>query len=261
MIKLSKEQQAFINKSLEGKNLLVDACIGSGKTTAIQHLCNTFPKSKKILYLTYNRLLKIDAKKKIKSKNIVVTNYHGFAYDILSKLGISSGVSDLIQSFLKEKPLIDSYDVLIIDEYQDIELELASMLELIKESNSKMQIIAVGDMKQKIYDKTTLDVEKFIECFLDSYERLEFTKCFRLSTELASKLGRIWGKEIVGVNENCLVEELSMEDTIKFLEEQNPKDILCLGSRSKKMAEVLNRLEEDKPLIFNKNSVCKYCRV
>ena len=37
-ISLSEEQQLFISKALEGHNILVDACIGSGKTTAIQKL-------------------------------------------------------------------------------------------------------------------------------------------------------------------------------------------------------------------------------
>lgn len=49
---------------MDGKNVLVDACIGSGKTTAIQELCNALPAYKRILYLTYNRLLKLDAKDK-----------------------------------------------------------------------------------------------------------------------------------------------------------------------------------------------------
>lgn len=34
-IQLSDEQQMFIDKALAGHNILVDACIGSGKTTAI----------------------------------------------------------------------------------------------------------------------------------------------------------------------------------------------------------------------------------
>ena len=33
-----------------------------------------------------------------------------------------------------------------------------------------MQIIAVGDMQQKIYDKTTLDVPSFINNFLEEYD-------------------------------------------------------------------------------------------
>ena len=103
-IKLSDEQQLFIKKALQGANILVDACIGSGKTTAIQSLCNELPSTKQILYLTYNKLLKLDAKTKIKKKNVTVTNYHGFAYRVLIKNGMSVGVSDLIQVFIRQKP-------------------------------------------------------------------------------------------------------------------------------------------------------------
>lgn len=61
---LSEEQQSMIALAKSGKNVLVDACIGSGKTTTIQVLCNEIP-DKKVLYLTYNTLLKIDARDKI----------------------------------------------------------------------------------------------------------------------------------------------------------------------------------------------------
>ena len=119
-VMLSDEQQQFIEEALQGKNILVDACIGSGKTTAIQNLCNALPGTKKVLYLTYNRLLKLDAKSKIKKRNVTVTNYHGFAYMVLSRNGVSAGISDLIQTFIQRKPSINKYDILIIDEYQDI---------------------------------------------------------------------------------------------------------------------------------------------
>ena len=120
---LSEEQSKFVEIAQKGKNILVDACIGSGKTTAIQALCKELPRDKKILYLTYNRLLKIDAKSKIHEKNVLVTNYHGFAYMSLSRMGVKAGISDLIQKFI-----ITPYDVLIIDEYQDIELEIMWLL-------------------------------------------------------------------------------------------------------------------------------------
>ena len=80
-MQLSDEQSKFVEIAQEGKNILVDACIGSGKTTAIQVLCEELPKEKNILYLTYNKLLKIDAKSKIHKKNVLVTNYHGFTTD------------------------------------------------------------------------------------------------------------------------------------------------------------------------------------
>lgn len=153
---LSDEQQEFIDKAKQGQNILVDACIGSGKTTAIQKLCCDLPEKNHILYLTYNRLLKLDAKSKIKNKNVFVTNYHGFAYYYLKKNNISSGMPELIQVFNSKKPELDIYDILIIDEYQDIELEFAEMLEYIKSTNPKMQIIAVGDVDQKYMIKHLL---------------------------------------------------------------------------------------------------------
>ena len=256
MVNLSEEQQLFIDKALEGYNILVDACIGSGKTTSIQELCNRLPLSKRILYLTYNKLLKLDAKEKIKNGNTFVQNYHGFAYCVLQRNNIQVGQSDLIQTFLKKKPAIPKYDVLIIDEYQDIEQELAELLDYIKSYNPKIQIIAVGDMQQKIYDKTTLNVPKFIHEFMNGhYESINFTKCFRLSEDHAAMLGRIWQKEITGVNTNCIVEKMNLNEVVSFLKDQEPKDILCLGSRNGNMARVLNRLEEKYPKKFNKNTV------
>lgn len=252
---LSEEQREFIEFALKGGNILVDACIGSGKTTAIQHLCDLIPQDKKILYLTYNKLLKLDAKSKIKNKNVMVTNYHGLAWQFLKQNGLSAGVSDMIQMVINKVTKIPKYDILIIDEYQDIEQELADFLGIIKKANSNMQIIAVGDMEQKIYDKTTLKVPEFINEFLGEYERLEFTKCFRLSNELASMLGRIWGKKIDGVNDNCTVVEMTMNEVVEYLKELEPHDILCLGSRNGDMSDVLNILEERYPETFNKNSV------
>ena len=254
-ITLSKEQEMFIQKALEGHNILVDACIGSGKTTAIQRLCYSYPAAKKILYLTYNRLLKFDAKSKIKRRNVTVTNYHGYASYRLSRMNIRVGMSDMIQTFLRERPPIAHYDVLIIDEYQDIELELSQMLEMIKEANPGIQIVMVGDMQQKIYDKTTLKVTDFVKDFLGEHITMEFTQCFRLSSSHAAMLGRIWKKKIVGVNESCQVKYMKLREVQEFLSTQEPADVLCLGAREGKMADTLNYLESYFPNRYNKRTV------
>ena len=87
---LSSEQQEFVHLALSGKNVLCDACIGSGKTSTINVLCDAYPPERRILYLTYNRLLKLDAKDKIKNGNVLVQNYHGFASLLLNKKGIET---------------------------------------------------------------------------------------------------------------------------------------------------------------------------
>ena len=253
---LSDEQKKFVNEAKKGKNILVDACIGSGKTTAIQVLCNEIT-DKKILYLTYNALLKLDAREKIKQKNVTVANYHSFALSCLMRANISiDGFSDLIQTFLEHKPSqIAEYKLLVIDEYQDIELEIAQMLEYIKEKCPGLQIVAVGDMKQKIYDKTTLNVAEFINGYLGNHDEMSFTKCFRLSKEYAARLGNIWEKKIIGVNPKCNIKTMSVSSVTDFLSKQKTSDILCLGSRNGIMSVVLNRLEEEYSDKFNKETV------
>lgn len=253
---LSKEQKAFVRYAMKGHSILVDACIGSGKTTAIQTLCNLLAGKKSVLYLTFNKLLKLDAKDRIHGSSIDVTNYHGFACRELVARHIRTSVQECIANYVHEAPPTRRYDVLIMDEYQDIDAEIAKLLSHIKECNPSIQIIAVGDMSQKIYDWTRLDAMKFMMDFLPaSHLKLEFTMCFRLSAAHAAMLGEIWGKKIVGVNPDCEILTLDLENAVEFLSQQNPGDILCLGSNTGSRSGVLNTLEKDFPSKFNKNTV------
>lgn len=252
---LSKEQQNFVDKALQGYNILVDACIGSGKTTAIQVLCNMLPSTRRVLYLTYNKLLKLDAKDKIRNYNVHVQNYHGFAYGELVSRGYHCGISDVLQSYKTHGIRSIGYDILILDEYQDIDQEISDMLVLIKQANPGLQIIAVGDMAQKIYDKTSLNVMGFMNGFLGSCYKLEFTQCFRLCAPLAGMLGQVWGKSIVGVNNDCEVSYMSLREVFNYVSTCEPKDILCLGSNNGRRSWLLNELEYKFPDKFNKRTV------
>ena len=252
---LSKEQRFFIDKVFEKHNVLVDACIGSGKTTAIQSLCDLLPSHLSILYLTYNKLLKVDARQKIRNSNVLVTNYHGFVYPYLIGAEIRCGISNSIAKFNEAKLPIHKYDIMIIDEYQDIELDFAEMLEYIKSVNPDMQIIFVGDMAQKIYDKTTLKVEEWAKTFMGKRIELEFTQCFRISKDHAAMLGRVWGKTINGVNTECKISTMSAKDVNAFLASQYPGDVICLGAKTGNMSKTLNHLERHHAEKYNKNTV------
>ena len=255
-LKLTGEQEALISNAMLGKNVLVDACVGSGKTTTIQALCNALPGDKKILYMTYSKLLKLDARAKIRQKNVTVTNYHGFAYMILKNSGVSAGIGELVQKVIRGKYRMPHYDVLVLDEYQDLELETATLVNRIKEANPGIQIIAVGDMKQKIQDKTTLDVAKFIDEFLGDHITLTFTNCFRLCEPHAQRLSYMWQKSINGVNKDCHIAIMRSKEVVEFLGAQEPKDILCLGQRSGGIMNlVLNDLEEFYPEKYNKSTI------
>lgn len=254
---LSEEQRMFVDAARNGHSILVDACIGSGKTTAIQALCNSLPADKRILYLTYNKLLKLDAKSRITQRNAYVTNYHGFAYGELIRHGIRTSMQECIVTYCRQALPAGPYDLLILDEYQDIDQEISDMLRHIKECNPYMQIVAVGDMAQKIYDKTRLNADMFINRFLPAdHLKMEFTKCFRLGPDHAAMLGEIWGKTITGVNQDFVViESMEPNKVFNFLAGCEPGDILCLGSNSGPRSKLLNKLEQSYPEKFNKNTV------
>ncbi|WP_331838287.1 hypothetical protein [Mycoplasmopsis agalactiae] len=86
-------------------------------------------------------------------------------------------------------------------------------------------------------------------------KRISFTQSFRMPKEHGAMLGRVWNKNIVGVNENCEIEYKNKDEIIQFLSTQDPKDILCLGSRRGLITEVLNELENNYPEKFNKKTV------
>lgn len=90
------------------------------------------------------------------------------------------------------------------------------MLSNIVKANPQIQIVAVGDMHQKIYDFSSLDVLPFIEKLLNKYIKLSFTNCFRLPQNYAHKLGQVWKKEIIGTNNNCSIEYMSKTEIINF---------------------------------------------
>lgn len=256
---LSREQQQFVDVACRGGNVLVDACIGSGKTTAIQALCEMPAMARRnVLYLTYNRLLRVDAQAKIRQRNTYVTNYHSFAYRELRCMGRNPSVTSCIRDYLDSGIRPPSFDVLIIDEYQDIEQELAELLEKIKSSNPAMQVVAVGDMCQKIYDKTRLDAASFITSFLGGegrFFRLEFTRCFRLNADMADRLSDVWEKKITGVNPDQEVLHMTFLEAERFLAARDPGDILVLGANGGLRNELQNHLEARFPDKFNKNTV------
>ena len=61
---------------------------------------------------------------------------------VLRRMGVAVNVTDVIQKLIEEKPNLEHYDVLVLDEYQDIDLEISLMLRYIKEENPQAYILA-----------------------------------------------------------------------------------------------------------------------
>src|ERR1041384_2706233 len=77
---LTQEQHDIINST---GNIKINAVAGSGKTTTIIEYARARPKNSKILYLAFNKSVKLEAAKKIAEKgltNVKADTAHSLAY-------------------------------------------------------------------------------------------------------------------------------------------------------------------------------------
>lgn len=264
--RLSDEQKEIVRHVARGEDVIVDACVGSGKTTTLQAICRRFRNSTHLratthgraLYLTYNQLLKNDARNSIITDGVEVENYHSFARRKLAENGITVDISQMVPTCLAhfDELDMDNYALLVIDEYQDMKEDFAEMVRRLRDRNPRMQVVMVGDMCQKLYDDTRLDVGEFLRTFLRAPTRLPLTESFRMPPDLAHELALTWGKRIVGVNLDCTVEHASPTQIVDFLATCEPSQVMCLGSRGHGlMTSVQNELEDKYADIYNKRTV------
>ena len=79
-MKLTKEQTDIINST---GNIKINAVAGSGKTTTIIEYARTRPAESRILYLAFNKSVKLEAVRKFEEKglhNVKVETAHSLAY-------------------------------------------------------------------------------------------------------------------------------------------------------------------------------------
>jgi len=151
----SEEQQLIINEILNGNNVIVDACAGSGKSTTILSCALQIP-YKTILQTTYNTQLRQEIKSKIEDlglKNINVYTYHCIAVKYYNPNSFDdNGIRMILRENTSPKIKIPSIDLLVLDECQDMSfLYFQFMVKLIKDIGNPIQLLILGDKMQSVY--------------------------------------------------------------------------------------------------------------
>lgn len=270
-VNFTAEQQKFLDSAADGRDVLVDACIGSGKTTAIQAACGVLAgKNKKVLYLTYNRRLLEEARRRIDPHDADVHTFHSFGGGAVNAAGLYAGSERDVPGAFLGVNMLPKYDTVIVDEYQDLSEDLKDMLWHIVRltvNNYKFapQFLIVGDRDQKIMDNTEIDAPAEVRelmAFLAHVHKkpfleMQFTNCFRLDGAYAAEIGQAWGKTIVGMNTDCRHGRMDLTKTALFLANCEPRDILVLGSNMSwgNRVKLQNMLEARWPEKFNKETV------
>lgn len=258
MVNLSTEQQRMVDLALSGHDVIVDSTVGAGKTTAIQALCSKAGKDRRVLYLTYSKLLKLDAQRRVTGAK--VQNYHGIVYPSLLRAGIRCSVGQSISVFNREfdtrlKHDFPVYDMLVIDEYQDITEEYAQLIRNIKSLNPDMVMVLVGDTEQKVKSNTRIDTRAFALEICANPTIVNFSQSFRIGPAIADQLSLAWNKSVIGANTDQVVYYMTYETAFERLKRAEPGQVLCLGTRNGAMSVALNNLERSQPVKYNKNTV------
>jgi hypothetical protein len=192
----SEEQQQIINSALLGRNIIINANPGSGKTSTILFIAENLP-NKKIIQLTYNSSLKSETRIKIQQrnlKNIEVHTYHSLNLNYYNGAHDDFSIIDTIKlnKSLCQQP---NFDIVMIDEAQDMTDHYFNLIrKFMFDSKRQYQLVIMGDSRQSVYNfkganhEYLSHADKFWPEF--KFERLTLRTSFRLTPEIAEFVNR-----------------------------------------------------------------------
>ena len=195
---ISIEQSDIVDKISKGNNVKVDAVAGSGKTTTCLYIAKNNPE-RSILLLTYNAKLKMETRDRAKIlglDNIEIHSYHAFTVKYLNPKGFKdSGILKFLQLKKKEPKLKFNYNIVIIDEAQDMNPTYYELAIYILSRLDNPQIVIMGDRKQSIYqfnkaDSRFLSMSEVIFKSSILWETAFLSTSYRITINMANFINR-----------------------------------------------------------------------
>lgn len=161
-IRISKEQEEILDELKKSSSVIGDCVAGSGKTTTVLFLAQTFPE-KNLLQITYNAQLKIEVREKVEQlnlNNLEIHTYHSLAVRYYDERGHDDNViNSIIKQEIKPRTFIPKFDIVVIDETQDMTLLFYKFLhKFLDDHNSMIQMLILGDKHQSVYQFKGADV-------------------------------------------------------------------------------------------------------
>lgn len=214
MNKPSEEQQLVINNLSLGKNVIVDSCAGSGKTTTIGSCALQLPHLR-FLLVTYNLDLKNDVIhtfQKYKVMNVETFTFHGLAVKFYSSdCHNDMGIRRIMRNDNKPRQ-VNQYDVIVLDEAQDMCVLFFKLIrKFITDMGKPVLLLIVGDQKQCIYEFKGAD-RRFLslahKCWADFplLKNNEFVHCplftsYRITNQMRDFINKaMYGEDVI---ESC----------------------------------------------------------
>lgn len=267
----SDEQQEVINIIKNGKNCIVDACAGSGKSTTILSCAEQIP-NKSFLQLTYNATLRTEIKQKIKLmefENITVHTFHSLAVRFyLPTAFTDSGIRKILHNNIAPKNPIPKYDIIVIDEAQDMTLLYYQfVIKFTRDMQTKFQILILGDYMQGLYEFKGADIrfltlgkhiwEKHQSLISNHFEHCTLKISYRITNSMADFINTamLGENRIQACKEGTPVtyirrsrkqtETIVVNMVLNLLKDETikPSDIFILGASVKGVKSYIRRIE------------------
>ena len=151
------EDQLLILKHINnGENVVVNAVAGSGKSTTVLSIANAND-ALIMIQFTYNSMLRIEIKQKMKHLNISnleVHTYHSLAvkyYD--ASAYTDTGLRHILAKNTKPRKALPKKNLVVLDETQDMTFLYYSLIvKYTMDMGNPFQLLILGDYMQGIYE-------------------------------------------------------------------------------------------------------------
>ena len=209
----SEEQQQVIDLVVCGKNVVVDAVAGSGKSTVVLMTATKMPE-KSFLQVTYNSMLRKEVKDKIHEwdlSNLTVHTYHSLAVKYYNRQAHTDiEIQNILRTDAEPMVAIPFFPVLVLDEVQDMTLLYYRFMQkfirdMCAEGTSRIQLMILGDVMQGLYDFKGADV-RFLTKSAEIWEKcphlrnpVDFISCqLRISYRITHSMAEYVNKVMLG---------------------------------------------------------------
>ena len=267
---LSGEQENILKNIIEGKHVIVDAVAGSGKSTVVLSIAAKM-KSKKILQMTYNSMLRLEVKEKVEKlriNNLKVHTFHSLAVRYYSEYAITdTGLRMILMNDLPPSSPISIIDLIVIDEAQDMTvLYFLFIIKFLRDMKTQVQIMILGDYMQGLYDFKGADI-RFLTMASEIWQKCpyliqsEFVKCtmkmsYRITNQMCSFINTVMlgeprleacrdGDKVKYIrNSRTNIEKMVIFEVTTLLENgAEPSDIFILGASVKGINSNIRKME------------------
>jgi hypothetical protein len=267
---VSSEQAIIIDHIKDGKNVVVDACAGSGKSTTILSCAKAMP-TKRFLQITYNSMLRMEIKEKVQSlniQNIIVHTYHSLAVAKYSKNAFTdTGLRQVLYQNMPSLTQIKPQDVIVLDEAQDMTfLYFQFVVKYCREMGTPFQLLILGDYMQGLYEFKGADI-RFLTMADEIWSNFvnlktnEFVKCtlkisYRITKPMADFVNKVMlgedrveackeGRPILYIrNSKYFLQRTIVYNILELIKlGVNPSSIFVLGASVKGVNSQIRRIE------------------